>query len=441
MKKFAVLALLLLLAVPAQVVIGAGAAAGAGTGSGGGSTSLLTSLFSCNALFEYGETTIATGNPTIATGNPTIATGNPLISPSLVQLASPTAVGNAGFAGMLTDSMLVVLLMLSVLALLYGIGYAFSLTRLMAFVKSEYAESLANVVIIVIVMVGGFGLFNSGMVFLSGVAAGAVGTSGLTLQGGQALSTQQVYLDLCHGYNSGIISANLENYGGVVVTLFLYNVIIGFGVEAMPNGFGFVIHPFDGIQTLRVAIWTEEGMAFAIIEMGGMLILMLFTIYFLFPIFFYVGLALRTLPWTRAAGGSLIAVFIAFYIVFPALLLPFSQIVPQNPGLCGVALGSNQAPTSTLCTTEGFWAKLGSGLSNALSGLIGTTTAYFTGGSSFGTVMEGNVVEFTNEISYSVMQLIGVIISFIISYDLMEFLGDVLGAPSLQASRILSKVV
>jgi hypothetical protein len=48
---------------------------------------------------------------------------------------------------------------------------------------------------------------------------------------------------------------------------------------------------------------------------------------------------------------------------------------------------------------------------------------------------------FSNQISYSVLQVFGVVVAILISFDLVEKLGDVLGAPSVHARSLLSKVL
>ncbi len=388
-----------------------------------------TPFFDCQSLFTSGATAI--GGATGAVSK------TPLVSSSLLNLDSSPS-GNGGFTPMLADSMIIVLIMLSLLGILYGIGSAFGINKLVVFVKNEYAETLANVVIITIVMVGGFGLFNNSAIFLSNIASGAVSSSGATAAApiSGSLGTQQMFVNLCNYYNKDLIGANLDNYVGVVYELFVLNIIFYVNIQAMPNGFGVSFAPFEGAQTLRTAIWSEEAMSFALLEMGGMLILMLFIIYFLFPLFFYAGIALRTLPWTRAAGGSLLALFIAFYIIFPAMLYSFAGIGSTSGagGICGT--GSNAA-ASSLCKSGGITGALKSSTGQ----LLGVGFSYLTGGTSFGDAMLANVGDFTKGITYSALQFFGVVVSFIISYDLLEFLGDVLGAPSLQSNRVLSKVI
>ncbi len=431
-----------------------------------------TPFFDCQSLFTSGATAISGETGTVS---PT-----PLVNSALLNLDSSPS-GNGGFTPMLVDSMIIVLIMLSLLGILYGIGSAFGINKLVVFVKNEYAETLANVVIITIVMVGGFGLFNNSAIFLSNIASGAVSSSGATAAApiSGSLGTQQMFVNLCNYYNKDLIGANLDNYVGVVYELFVLNIIFYVNIQVMPNGFGVSFAPFEGAQTLRTAIWSEEAMSFALLEMGGMLILMLFIIYFLFPLFFYAGIALRTLPWTRAAGGSLIALFIAFYIIFPAMLYSFAGIGSTSGagGICGTGSGTQSSPynfgvgwqgsgyyynipgkpsstaveistqsgynsypyaaASSLCKSGGITGALKSSTGQ----LLGVGFSYLTGGTSFGDAMLANVGDFTKEITYSALQFFGVVISFIISYDLLEFLGDVLGAPSLQSNRVLSKVI
>ena len=409
----------------------------------GSSTSGGTPFFDCKSLFEAGATDNA-----LVTGSGTGTVSQlPLVNQNLVNLDtySNPNLPNGGFVPMLVDSLIIVLVMLSILGILYGFGMAFQINKLTTFVKSEYAESLANVVIILVVMLGGFGLFNTTSHFLSDIAAGA--TSGASLSQSSAsasaacipatTSSASIFEQTCDAYNRCLISSDLNSYAGVFSELFVLDALTSFQFKYLVRGSGFEIKPFSGVQTLKTTIWGEEAISFSLVEMGAMLIVMLFVIYFLFPLFFYAGIALRTLPWTRAAGGSLLALFIAFYIVFPALLFSFAQIGPDSSGVCSSVTTSSASSTSptSLCNPSSFYGSVGGSIGNALK-----TAAGFVG-NQFGGAMLGNVYEFTSEITYTALQFFGVVISFIISYDLLEFLGDFLGAPSLQSGRILSKVI
>ena len=51
------------------------------------------------------------------------------------------------------------------------------------------------------------------------------------------------------------------------------------------------------------------------------------------------------------------------------------------------------------------------------------------------------IAGFAQNIAFSLLQIMAVVISFIMAFDMLETLGDLLGAPSLQSHRLLSKVI
>ncbi len=346
---------------------------------------------------------------------------------------------------MLGIGVLLVLIMLALLGVVYAIGTAFNINKLNDFVRREYVETLANIIIIVVVLVGGFAIFNNATIFFADLAAGSIGTQALQTTGSSpTAATSQVFTAICNNYENTIINNNLYNYVNVVSFLFIINTLVTLKINLDPNEFGFTLNPLTGVQTLQTTVWSEEAISFGIISMGGMLIMLLFVIYFLFPIFFFAGVVFRCLPWTRAAGGSMLALFISFYIIFPALLYTFSQFSAGNGNICGK--GTLQA-TQELCSSGGIGSQVLSSLSANFQGVLAAALAIFGINApgctvyGFGCALYANTVDFTNTVAYSILQMIGLIISFIIAYDLMEFLGDILGSPSLQSGRILSRVV
>lgn len=379
-------------------------------------------IFNCDSLFSTGSATLG---------------GQSLVSASGVLVPSNSA-SNGAYIGMLDIAIVLVLMMFAILGVVYAIGSAFGINKLIDFVKRESVESLANIIIIVVIFVGGFAVFNNAIIFFANLAAAGVGSAPATItSSGAPLSTSQVFTQTCWNYENSIINGNLINYFNVVELLFLVHIILNLQVNLNPNGFGFIIQPYAGVQTLQTTVWSEEAISFGIIGIGALLILLLFVVYWLFPIFFYAGIVLRSFPWTRAAGGSMLALFISFYIIFPALLYTFSAFSTGNAAICG---SGSQAATLKLCTAGSDIGKLLLQEHVTLSTVSDAAGSVF-GASSFGTAMYDNVTDFTNEVSSSILQMAGVLLSLIIAYDLLEFLGDVLGSPSLQSNRILSKVL
>ncbi len=366
----------------------------------------------CNTLFTTGTT----GATSIGS--------HPLVSGMLASRSTPT--------GMLELSITIVLLVLTVLGIVYAIGMAFGINKLTTFVKAEYLESIANLAIIVMI-VGGIGVFDGSMTFLANLAGASVTGTGST-QSANIVNAGQLYQNLCNNYENGIVMSNVYTYIPVFYELFIYNAIISFKVNLMPTEFGITFSPWYGAQTLRTAVWSEMDITFSIIIMGLLVIFTLFIVYYLFPVFLYAGLALRAFPWTRAAGGSLIALFISFYVVFPAFLYAFSAVLSPSAGGSAVCISS-----PTLCSQSNVGNAVGQIKGNSLSAI--EALAAVADGNVFGDVMYQDVMQYASTITYAVFQMGGLIISFLVSYDLLEFLGDVLGAPSLQSNRLLQKVI
>ena len=74
-------------------------------------------------------------------------------------------------------------------------------------------------------------------------------------------------------------------------------------------------------------------------------------------------------------------------------------------------------------------------LAGFVPSIIESTLLVFLGGAY------GEVQGFGSSASAFAVQLIGVVISLLISLDPVEVLGDLLGAPSMHAKRLLSKVI
>ncbi len=369
----------------------------------------LIQILDCNTLFGNGAQN---------------AVSAPLITAGIASRTVPTE--------LLGISLIISLLVLSLLGIVYTIGTAFGITKLVTFVKTEYLESIANVAIVVLI-IGGIGVFNGSTVFLANLASAS--TTGATSSHLGFVSARQLYTNLCTNYQNNIVMNGIYTYVDVFYDLFIYNMIIDFKINVMPLDFGIKFGPLYGAQTLRTAVWSEMDITFSIIVMGMLLIFTLFIIYFLFPIFLYAGIALRAFPWTRAAGGALIALFISFYVIFPAFLYAFSSYTFSSASSSSAICKS--APT--LCHETGS--------SNVKLDILGDTFSVLETfvssfvGFAFGDVMFQNVMQYASTITYIVFQMAGLIISFIIAYDMLEFLGDILGAPSLQSGKLLQKVI
>lgn len=145
-----------------------------------------------------------------------------------------------------------------------------------------------------------------------------------------------------------------------------------------------------------------------------MITFLLYLLYSIFPVFLYVGILLRSFPWTRAAGGTFIAMFIAFYIVFPGLY-PFSLYM--------------QSIYITLSVPS-------SGLTGFSLSSLGTLLPYLSG-----TAMLTEIGQFAQTVAFVGLQLMGVLIGLVVSLDLVEAIAKLLGAPSMHTRSLLGKIL
>lgn len=364
---------------------------------------------------------------------------NPIVScPDLFATSGnqylPALAGITGYGSIVGIAGLIILVVLMISGVAYALGFSFHSDTLLNFSRTEILEAAGNLVILAVV--GGAMAFAAApMIFFANLAGLQAGTSSAIPS-----NVHSLYVNLCENTQNNIVLSGLSNWFGVFLNLYVSNFLAvgappegGFTLHLMPNGYGIAFSPFQGISVVTALLWDEQMTYFGAMFMGMFIIVFLFMIYFLFPIFFYVGIALRCFPWTRAAGGSFIALFIAFYIIFPSLMYPFvvSNVVNSvvNPnagqGFCNSSQFSGQF--GSLCDTGGL-----------LSSLSKYTDLFNL---QFGSLFYAQIYGFVNGIEQVGISLVGLIISMLISYELVEKLGNMLGSPSLQGSRLLGRIL
>jgi len=210
----------------------------------------------------------------------------------------------------ITTSLLIIFVEVSALGILYGLGRAFSYQKLISYSKGEFTQALANIILI-----------------------GVISALLLDVDIFDAIKSLPEYLkdNIAHkiiGYSWGIIfwnayassvasfSVDLEVHIPLVVipvtiTLGMDDIQIIDGIAPFLDVVDRLISFFSDAYIFIIA--TEVFIKF-IIEMS--------------PILLYLGLLLRVIPWTRTAGGYLIAFFLVFYFFYPLLLLFFFSLDP-----------------------------------------------------------------------------------------------------------------
>lgn len=307
-------------------------------------------------------------------------------------------------------SAVIMLLMASISGVLYAIGYSFKINGLVRASKQEFGE-IAITVLIVFVLVGVFTL-----------------TVPVTQSQSQLLANTGAYSRSI--FNSDC--SQLTGYGLIMfqyafdlgVTADFTKLIQGFTIKIMPINFGISFSPYSGYSISLTAVnllFIFSGLVGGILFAGGVV---LGVFYAIMPLFLFAGIVLRTLPWTRAAGGAFLGIFIGFFIVFPLILHFIVFNAPANLG-----------PESVGVLSRGTLANLLSSFDNP--GIL------FTLSESLLAIADPQAMVQTI-VTVLVPAMYGVfafIFSFIIAFDFSEVMGDFLGSPSLSTSKSLNKML
>ena len=360
--------------------------------------------------------------------------------------------GASPFTHIVSLSLLIVLVVVMVLSVVYGIGVGFGINKLVVFARTEYLESFMNILILLAIITGITAI--NGAVGFFNALPGISGISQTVPSGGGGSLMYGVYTNIC----SNIIEHQMVPYLGGMLSLTLQqplyfalqslSVSTAFGSQYLP---AFTIAPMAGFGIYTQLLLYESSPLLVLVMLGIIVIFLLYTVFFLFPLFLYAGMLLRSFPWTRAAGGSLLALFIAFYIIFPSLYYPFTQVdalivAPTAGQSCSLYNGtpnSTNAAASTIgqyCTQSSgsVWSTIGEVIGSRLWTWMTALFSLFTGG---GNPFIENLGFYIDIISLAALQLFGLGMAFLISFDLLEALGDLLGAPSLQSHRILERMI
>jgi hypothetical protein len=321
------------------------------------------------------------------------------------------------YSGMANIVLLIVILDFSILSVAYAFGTAFQITNLTTFAQTELLEGVFNVIIFAAI---GFGILSVYPAIAFFINVAQLGSSGPVAVPSSSLG---IYTQLCSYISSNIINSGFTNWLGLIVNLYIANTMQSANLLAIPNSFGYAYQPFAGIALLIQLLWDDQAAFFGTMFFGMFLVSLLFIIYYLFPIFLYAGIALRSFPWTRAAGGSLVALFIAFYIVFPALMFPFLASTHPGPGICSAGAAN------PLCNPGSF-------AGNSISGLMSGLSNF-----NFGVTYYLDIVDFVSGFFYVGLNMFGLVIALLISYEIVEKIGSILGAPSMNAQRALSRIL
>ncbi len=340
------------------------------------------------------------------------ATGGLIPATSIISSAT------SGQQSVLSISLLIMLIMLLIFAVLYMVGVILQMDLFQKIIKQELGEVIVTFLVIFI---------------LVGIVASAT-----------YYSTQTSFFVAGSNFGRNLFVSDctyLSSYStNFFAPLFLMTLmsatvrsVSGVTIQIEPVYFGFKTSPLLGYSILgsTLGILTDIAGAFILLILSAATILGI--IYGLFPIFLYAGIVLRTIPWTRAAGGAFLGLFVGFYIVFPIVL--HIMLAGYTPPI--TISGSINAVDYTQFTNSLSKNPVLSTVVTQFLNFLSTEEQLLVTLAQYGLV-NGFIAAV---IEPGFFTILAIIIAFLISYDVAEIMADMLGAPSMTTSAIFSKVL
>lgn len=335
---------------------------------------------------------------------------NQIVGPSTVLSGGAGSGPVAAVNTILIISLLILLVMLNIAALVYLVGSAFRIGRLVQFGRTEIGEVLLTIVV-VFIFIGSF----------AAVDTLPLSNNFLALSPGTL--SQGIFSADCNY----LAAASLNALGNIVPIFAAENVVTfaqSLTFSFTWSGLGASASPYAGFSISLIMLNNVANIAYLFIglPLAGAAIIGIF--FAIAPIFLYLGIILRTIPFTRAAGGAFLGLFIAFYVLFPLLIyLLITQVSPCTSPVTP----TGQCISFSTYSTGTLFNNVGPGI---------------TWAPSYSDLGFGLAIEFVETVISQVFYVVfAFILALIISFDFMEAAGDVLGAPSLSSSQTLRKLI
>jgi len=245
--------------------------------------------------------------------------------------AEETPMGERTETQIAWQSIALAVVMLSFLmgAVAYAVGVGFNMPKLKAWAKDEFFQTLATAII-----AGGLFMVIPSINLL--ITSLTIGASSCMPQNNGDVKTQietehvpaSFAVATCFLYEQ--MSVLKTTYVMLGVVNFSSALYINMGWYLAPMQLGISFAPFSGLTSINDYIGMIMNFAgVAIVALYANIIMLEFlerSLMGLFP----VGLALRAFPFTRSAGGALIALCIGFYVVYPLLAAASTAVCEAN---------------------------------------------------------------------------------------------------------------
>ncbi len=318
---------------------------------------------------------------------------------------------------LITISIIIIGIMVVVVGIAFALGYAFDINRLKQFSKIEIGEILVTLLIII--------------VFLS--------TSSILNRFSNTGNTFGSACESLSAYSVDLIPSifELATAGMVLSLVQRAKLSFTFGIASsplLPAGAGasgsFSISPFSGLSVIERALSLSMKFITLMLMLLLGIVLLLSVIHSVFPLFLFVGIVLRTIPWTRPAGGAFLGLFIGFFVFFPMVLsMMLPAIGPATTSICtstGVG-GLCQAPALNNAPTQSI-----SAMASILNGILDLPSA-----ATYGII--GLMID--SIMGPAIFAVVAVIITLLLTMDFAETVGDLLGAPTLSSKGALGRLI
>lgn len=234
----------------------------------------------------------------------------------------------------------VISVMFGLVALAYMIGVGFHLPKLQAWAKDELYQAIASGLLAVLLLS-----------FIASIDATMV-----SIYGADPFGIASNYLTM-------LTTSMMEFFIAIVEMDTFFGILQSLVFKAMPTQTGFNINPFVGLAPVTSML--SLGME-AVLGGIGLLLGQSSFLSFIktqFQILLPIGIALRAFPFSRPAGGAIIAVFLGFYIFYPFLwvfnraiyeetILPLTLTGGFRNFMNAVGLGSSCRDDPMSCTTN-----------------------------------------------------------------------------------------
>ena len=209
---------------------------------------------------------------------------------------------------------LVVSLTFGIISLAYTIGISFHMPKLQAWAKNEMYQAFGSLLIAVMM----FAIIDGLTAFMN--ALGATEPVGCPALGIPYFTSQPIFHAITC-YIATLIDNFLATLGSVLTAEIVLGFLASTTFKVQPYQLGFSVSYGAGLSPLTNLLSLAVSSAAAGAWLMDIQLILLKLIENNILILFPIGIFLRSFPFTRAAGGTLIGISIGLYLIYPLMWL------------------------------------------------------------------------------------------------------------------------